>query len=411
MAQSSSSSAPPPPQGLAPKPGDTTVSSEWLEFILRKKGLLTDENLHVVSVEMNELSDNRGLAAIMHRLSVVYSNQSSLPKTFMLKTSPNSEDAKAQSNARGQYREGLFYDSDLLNQLEFVSKNVLYGYGCEETGEYVLLMKDLKTSDQVIGVNFVFGNQVWGMPEMKVTLPDPVSVLEQMYLTCARLNAKFWKDSNLWSQDHGFLKASGFYKGENRDVWEQGMTNGRNAWNVAKERNAQSEYFKFSEKLVGIIDRSYELASWENMQKAIHEEPFALCHGDFHASNMFVNVETLELSLFDWSEVGIWNPVTDLAQTLISDVNPDIVAKHSKRLLRVYYDELIRCGADLTDFSFEDCWNCFCKNGPERWIWLFSVLASLSFIPEKAVKYWHDHLLSFIESHGDYPFYNLKSIC
>ncbi|KAG2386384.1 hypothetical protein C9374_002830 [Naegleria lovaniensis] len=395
---------------LAPKPGDTTVSSEWLEFILRKKGILTDENHHVLSVEMNGLKDNRGLAAVMNRLTVTYSDPEchSLPKTFMLKTSQTSEQARAQSSARGQYREGLFYDSDLVEQLE-VSKNVLYGFGCEKTGEYVLLMKDLKTSDHVVGANFVFGNQVWGMPEMNVKLPEPVSVLEQMYLTCARLNAKFWKDPSLLS--HGFLKACGFYKGEHRDVWEFGMANGRKAWEAAKERNAQSELFKFSEKLIGIIDRSYELASWENMQKAIHEEPFALCHGDFHASNMFVNVENLELSLFDWSEVGIWNPVTDLAQTLISDVKPEIVAQNSKHLLKTYYDELERCGADLSDFSFEACWNCFCKNGPERWIWLFSVLASLSFIPEIAVKYWHDNLLSFIESHGDYPVYNLKSIC
>ena len=40
------------------------------------------------------------------------------------------------------------------------------------------------------------------------------------------------------------------------------------------------------------------------------------------------------LRWFDWSEVGPWEPTTDLAQTLISDVKAAIFVQHSRALLR-----------------------------------------------------------------------------
>ena len=134
-------------EGLkAPTPADLTVSSEWFEFILQKKGLLNhnDEN-HVLNVEMKPLAENRGLCAVMTRLSVTYSDPDcKLPKSFVLKSIPNTEEARAQSSTRGQFREGLFYESDLLEKLDASENHVLYAHGCEKTGEYIILMNDLK---------------------------------------------------------------------------------------------------------------------------------------------------------------------------------------------------------------------------------------------------------------------------
>ena len=52
-----------------PLPGDSTVSSEWLESILKQNGILK-ENIHVKSVSMDGLADNRGLVGTMNRLNV-----------------------------------------------------------------------------------------------------------------------------------------------------------------------------------------------------------------------------------------------------------------------------------------------------------------------------------------------------
>ena len=56
-------------------------------------------------------------------------------------------------------------------------------------------------------------------------------------------------------------------------------------------------------KLVN-IDKSMEKSSWESFQEAIRGEPFALCHGDFHASNFLVDAETMKIDGLDWTQVS-----------------------------------------------------------------------------------------------------------
>ncbi len=45
-----------------------------------------------------------------------------------------------------------------------------------------------------------------------------------------------------------------------------------------------------SPRLVGIIDRSFAESSWAGLQAHVRDPavPFTLCHGDFHAANMFL---------------------------------------------------------------------------------------------------------------------------
>lgn len=151
--------------------------------------------------------------------------------------------------------------------------------------------------------------------------------------------------------------------------------------------------------------------------------PWTLCHGDFHAGNMFLlpsnqspSTEKREgeegdnLVLFDWSEVGPWEPTTDLAQTIISDVKPSLFVKHSEELVKFYWTELIRSGVSESEYSWQTCWAAFCRGGPERWIWVFSIIASLPVMPDMGIQYFHDQLLAFIEAFGDRPFYTLKPV-
>ena len=105
-----------------------------------------------------------------------------------------------------------------------------------------------------------------------------------------------------------------------------------------------------------------------------------------------------------------WEPTTDLAQLLVSDVKPEVFVPHSKALVKTYWDRLVSQGVDPASYPFDTCWTAFCRGGAERWIWLFVVIASFPRIPPVAVQYFHDQTLAFIEAHGDASVYELKAL-
>lgn len=119
----------------------------------------------------------------------------------------------------------------------------------------------------------------------------------------------------------------------------------------------------------------------------------------------------------DWSEVGVWEPTADLGQFIISDVKPELWASAQKDrdLLRTHYWQRL-CDLSATDFAnhytFEQCWESYCRAPVERWVWLLSVMASFGSdrVPDALIQYFHDQLLTFIESHGDREWYSLKPI-
>ena len=394
---------------IAPLPGNSSISPQWLESVLHQRSIISP-NTTVESVELTDLSENRGLSGSMKRLIISYANtEDSFPnlKTLVMKRSTDSEEGRKTCLSYKQYREAQFYASDLVAKVPFgPSSHVLYAYGNGEIGEYVILMKDL-AKPMTIGVNMVFGNQIWGRPTFDFELPQPLDVLENMFRMAAKCHATFWNDQDLLN--HKFLKGALFYAGQNKEQFEKAIQISKDGWMACKKRNSESTLFKFSPKLVEIIEKSLDKPSWDVLQQELTSEPFTLCHGDFHASNMIINVESGDITMLDWSEIGVWNPTTDLAQTMISDLNPELFV-HSKDMVKKYWDELIRNGISESEFPFEKCWQSFCKNGPERWIWFLIILAQMPALSDVGIKYFHDQLLSFIEAHGDYEYYILKSL-
>lgn len=231
-----------------------------------------------------------------------------------------------------------------------------------------------------------------------------------MYRQAAEMHAVHWCDKRLLQLS--WLKGAAWFQGRGRDDWEAAINRARNDWKRVKTLHPSLE---LSAKLICVIDASLARASWKALQQHLSDPavPFTLCHGDFHAANMFIKgneAKAFEISQFDWSEVGPWEPVADLVQTLISDVKPDVFSHHSKDLVRVYWDRLIECGVDPKSYTFAQCWESFCRRGPERWVWVFCALAAFPGVPDVAVKYFHDQLLAFIEAHGDYDYYQLKPV-
>eukprot|EP01101_Sappina_pedata_P010919 TRINITY_DN701_c0_g1_i1.p1 TRINITY_DN701_c0_g1~~TRINITY_DN701_c0_g1_i1.p1 ORF type:complete len:182 (-),score=48.20 TRINITY_DN701_c0_g1_i1:187-732(-) len=157
-------------------------------------------------------------------------------------------------------------------------------------------------------------------------------------------------------------------------------------------------------EFVSLISNSFKNASWDKMQQILADpkRPWTLTHGDFHASNMILNGSDTggyleRIRIYDWAEVGPWEPTTDLGQMVISDLGRDLYAEFIPAAVRSYWERLIQGGVSPTDYPFEACWQSFCIGGLDRWAFIFPLLATFPGIPAAAVQYFHDQMCAFVE--------------
>ena len=154
---------------------------------------------------------------------------------------------------------------------------------------------------------------------------------------------------------------------------------------------------------IDVVDSSFANSSWSQLQAHLKNTPYTLTHGDFHASNMLIHLQSSSLltadvlltglKLFDWSEVGPWEPVTDLAQTVISDV-PKELFNQVEDCLRAYHVRLRELGVE--DYSWKECCCRFGESGMERWIWVLGVMSSLFDITTTGLgQYFIDQMNAF----------------
>lgn len=425
-----------------PRPGDHSISHKWIENVLRKNGF-TDVVVESIKYGANE--NNRGLVGAITRIEIVYAsahrNNAHLPKRLILKMNKPGFEGRAACIAFRSYREAAFYNTNSVLSLtparsssrapktsEFAMSNaqqanavapkglyrtglskafgenvpfVWYAYVSATLGELVILQEDVTLHPNCTPLNYVFGNQIWGVPSPVVPPRDVVTTLETVFTVTAKYHATFWNNPELLKQY--WMKGTHWYHGKHRHHWEYSISATRAHWESAKKKaDAPDSQFKINPRLRSIIDKTLEETNWDDFQAHIKSNPFTLCHGDFHASNMFIFRKEGDESdtpvWFDWSEIGPYEPTSDLAQMLISDVKPEIFKAHSKDLVRNYYDELIKNGVSEKEYSWQTCWNSFCRGGVERWIWLFCLLTDFP-IPPNALKYFHDQLLEFINHH------------
>lgn len=396
-----------------PVAGEDRIHIGWLTTTLRKQGRI-HPSTRVVSTKLSEHEGNRGLAGDMRKVLLTYTFSSDSaereyenPLSLMLKTSRTGRSQRASNLHSGQYREGLFYSSSFVNH--FRLPYVVYSKGSSSLGELVVLMEDLKhtgekTNDAVVGANIVMGNQVWGVPEKKYWKERDVDVLESMYIDAARVHAATWCSPELLSEENTWLKGVPWYHGYNRKEWERGVAVSAGAWQMFKWKvdNGGVKGISLSPYIRSLFDRTFNDASWEQLQTYLSNtktHPYALCHGDFHAGNALLHTNTGGLTWVDMSEVGVWNPAVDLAQTLISDAKPNIIKQHAHRLISLYLNSLKEngiSGVDEKSFFKE-----FYLGGLEKWAFIFPLLSLM--LPPHAVQYFHDQIEVFLNLEDDPP--------
>ncbi len=160
--------------------------------------------------------------------------------------------------------------------------------------------------------------------------------------------------------------------------------------NVSRAKMVSSSWC--TERLIKLVDSTFENASFERFQQRCRTSPFALVHGDFHSMNMFAAANGNEgVFAVDWSEIGVGDPAVEIAQMLISDVRLEIFKENGMKLLRFYHSKL-----GIEDYSFEQCYDSFARGGAERWFVFLVILAS--FLDGDRMKYFHDQVLAFVDA-------------
>jgi hypothetical protein len=339
---------------------------------------------------------------------------------LMVKLSTDSEGGRVAVQAGGRAREAHFLASSLGQEVRALLPGalprLLEAYGSDLLGEYVIITEDVRAREGgAADVNLLLGNQIWGTPPGAAKpLDDPLPVLRRAFAQAAHVHAHFWCDARL--RRTPWLKAAPWYAGRGRREWERAIAATKRYWTTAKSRWAQpASGVELSDRLCTFVDNSLNGASWKALQQRLHanDAVFTLTHGDFHAANMLqtrpdsLGQDDAPIVLVDWSEVGLWEPTTDLGQMLISDLRPDVVRQHAEPLVRHYWETLVAVRPDLAEaYPWARCWKDFCRATIERWTFLFAVLAGFDGVPGVLVTWFHDNLLSFVET-----FYSGHDMC
>jgi len=386
---------------------DPEVSVNWLTNVLRSNNFI-DKDARVESLEVVPF-DAAGFTGVMKRIKVVYGDEKSnrtAPRTLVTKTSRPTLTSRYRVITNCFYREAYFYSCTQLSK-KVITPPIIYSCGSILLGEYVVISEDVTFHKNFTKVGPIFGNQIWPVPNPPSN--DPVATMKNIYLDAANFHAHFWKSESLFK--YKWLRDALIYSNRGRAHWEICIEKGRSSWRIVKDKMKKGTLgFEISPKLANIIEKSFAKASWNGLQERLRDKriPWTLSHGDFHAGNMIIANDTI--FMVDWSQCGIWEPTSDLAQTIISDVKPAIFLKHSKEWVRAYWERLCTKGISPDEYPFSQCWDSYCKAGPEKWIFIFTVMATMAACPVEFSKYFHDQLLAFIEGHGDFDCYDVQAL-
>ncbi|KAJ9451366.1 hypothetical protein DIPPA_20597 [Diplonema papillatum] len=381
-------------------------TARFIEDSLREQGLLPS-GVTVASAEAKEM-ESRGFVGKMARIAVEYAGAEGeaaekLPAVLYLKSI-------APNGGPDGPREATFYRT--LSKHGYTHAVPVIAARCADDQEAAILMPDLLSDQQrYTNANLLYGNQIWGMPE-DAKLPDPspshFETLKDTFLAAADLHAKHWvsgatmpfeseaeieKLFDLPPGSHSWLKNVDFLCGRQaaKDNYARALARAKSSW-AGRTKDAG-----YPDRIVTIVDRSLAASSAEAAAEELNRSKlWSLCHGDWHAANLFWKPGSVVAC--DWSQVGVWNPLADLAQHIISDVPPASFVKDCDALVRAYYEALQQqCRGRELGASYEEVWRCFVHHGAARWVYYVALLGGFG-LPDKAMVFFSKQLLAFIDA-------------
>jgi len=310
-----------------------SITSEWLNSVLHKNGVLKGENIKSISLE--PCGSGEGWVGDIARIIVKYDgNASNLPNSMIAKWHPFIE---------------LFYNwgiqtGILENEVRFYSEiapispirvpDLIYSDFDLNSKRFALILEDCS---KYTGIDIIKGMN-YEQTKIAVT-------------SLAKFHSRWWNANDLYS----FKWIPEYNKSLFRNLYEQFQS----LWDFVK----QKEEFKSDIPENGIeIGEKYHK---KMVQLAFENLPdhFTIVHGDFWSSNFFIDLNDTKnpLIVFDWQTVNIGFGTFDLALLLGTSVSIDVRRKYEKQLVKFYMEKLIKNGVELSDLIFEDFWCNYLK--------------------------------------------------
>jgi hypothetical protein len=271
------------------------------------------------------------------------------------------------------YREARFYSSPLFTS-QFAPKPYFTWYNAW-LGDYCIIM------EQVQGKHLPFVQQV--LINCPASLDDKlIALFEQV----ADFHAKHWEDPALLSQS--WLKGSNWYGKQGQGAYVQKVTR-------AKEMFFNSTRLHLLPLgLSTLMKQWFEIPAEQHfgqLQQHIAIAPFTLCHGDFHNGNILLDKD--HFTFLDFSEVGVFDPIYDLAQFILSDVDGRLYSRLIKGLIAKWHVKIaVSCSVKDT-YNVQMCYLTLLQAGMNRWMYLLAVLIGMPQVQEERIQFWSHNLM------------------
>lgn len=288
------------------------LDAGWADQALRDGGhsRSTVTDLQVEAVPFS------GATTDMARLRLSYADPGAGPATAIAKVRGSTDVQRQMDGALGLFeREARFY-ATFADQVP-VASPVCYHVG---DGDHTpLLLQDLG--------ELRMGDQMDGL-----ALADA----EALMVSLAELHAAFWQSENVeapWLLRHD----QGLYPALVTQLVSSGVP-------ALHDRFAE----QVSDTVLAQV--AAHAPKWDQILRIGAEGPPTLVHNDCRLDNVFFDHEGTPV-LIDWQVLARTRGTQDVANLLAGSMDPEDLALHWERLLRVWHDRL--CAAEVTGYSFD----------------------------------------------------------
>ncbi|KAI9030212.1 kinase-like domain-containing protein [Hyaloraphidium curvatum] len=361
------------------------------------------------AASLADFSGQGGLNAQMRKLTVAYDDGTD--KKFVLKTMLEAE--LGRSKALGLARECFFY-AQLAPELRKHGVGIaecVYVYGDISSGKKTIVLEDISERSTQSGYFFGPGSpHNWGKDLAALTAPKNggpaatvLDVARDAFKTAARVHGTYWMDKDaLLAEGREWLRGARLYRpgGGGEDAWTAAQKTASDMWAAYKAQPGE-QTAKFDPKLVELIDAAMAKVSYPSFLAELETLQWTMGHGDFHPANaLWCFPGTV---LVDWEMVGVGSGPQDLAQYLISHMDPAVRRENERELLEGYYKELLAASdgrITAESYPFEACMRDYVQGGVARWVWMLPMCTRL---PAPLVQYFQDQLAAFAFDHGVTP--------
>ncbi len=370
------------------------------------------------------------------------------PDTMILKQTLNTPKGIQMSQSLGLAREALFckHLAPQMNKIKELASipTIYYAHGDMKTGEKVILMEDLSSASPTYvdsGILFGPGNpNNWKRDlndmiakaydnDHRNSPPSAGKVARITFKAIARVHARFWKDASLIHDNSSsyWLRGSNWIQGQGEDAWKASQGYIQDIYQGGIDDKLES----WDPLVKAVLDHAMNGISWQAQLRRLNTDEscnWTLVHGDFWPGNVLISTavtssndnnndndeilkndecfeDTGSLRILDWEMVGIGSGPQDLGQYILSNMSIKERRDCEERIVREYWEELVKNGVDRYSLPWEECWREYLIGGVERFLWFLVYFCGQ---PDgspllKWGQFFHDQIAAFLKDHDLKP--------